>query len=107
MDLPTVESLLKLLDQIPMWRALSSLPRRLTDLETRMALLEQQTERPSKRATPTPAARSCPMCESTMRVIAEDAHPLLGNMGMKIHSMECPSCGEKVQRNFEPGKGYA
>jgi endogenous inhibitor of DNA gyrase (YacG/DUF329 family) len=50
--------------------------------------------------------RECPICGSPMKVLSESAHPNFGFSGMKVHEMECPECGYKTMRTFDPGKGY-
>jgi len=41
-----------------------------------------------------------------MKVLKELPHLHFGAMGVKDHEMECPECGNKTMRNFDPGKGY-
>lgn len=41
-----------------------------------------------------------------MKVTREKPHGVFGDMGIKVHVMECPSCGNKVERDFTPSKGY-
>ena len=97
----SVSDILKILDQIPIWKAVRELPKRVAELERRVAELEE-----GKAAPPVSPARICPICDATMKVVAEVAHPQFGFAGVKIHKLECPACGHKTERNFEPGKGY-
>jgi hypothetical protein len=96
----SVSDILKLLEQVPGWKALSQLPKRLAALEDRVAALETKAGRNTG-----PAALECPICGGAMRVVAESAHVHFGSMGMKTHAMEC-SCGHKTTRDYVPGEGY-
>jgi hypothetical protein len=101
----SVSDILKILDQIPVWRNLSALPRKVAALEERIAALES-----AKLALPPPpkidAAKACPMCGTEMKITAETDHPEFGFAGLKIHQMTCPGCDQKATREFKPGKGY-
>jgi hypothetical protein len=87
----SVSDLLKILDQIPIWKSVASLPRRLAALEERIAALES-----AKPSLPAPAtidpAKTCPMCGSEMKVIAEHDHPTFHFAGVRLHHLTCPSC---------------
>lgn len=61
---------------------------------------------PRRPSAPVNPARACPKCGTEMAVAGESPHPIFGEMGLKIHSMQCSSCGAKVERDFQPGKGY-
>jgi hypothetical protein len=95
----TVSDMLKILEQIPGWKAVAGLPKRVAELERRVQELE--TQKPH-----VPPGRECPICGAVMDVIDELPHPHFGSMGVKVHSMRCPHCEHKTSRDFEPGKGY-
>lgn len=101
----SVSDLLKILDQIPIWKSVVTLPRRLTELEARVAALEA-----TKSALPPPKpidpAKACPMCGTEMKVTAESDHPTFHYAGMKTHQMRCPDCNYSATRDFSPAKGY-
>jgi Zn ribbon nucleic-acid-binding protein len=99
----SVSDILKLLDQIPIWKAVSSLPRRVSELEKKVAELEGKT---GNIGTKSPSGRECPICGASMKVINELPHPQFAFAGRKVHDMECLECGHKTRRDFEPGKGY-
>lgn len=101
----SVSDILKILDDIPIWKNIVVLPRRLAALEERIAALES-----AKLALP-PArvidpAKACPMCGTEMKVTAEHGHSTFAFAGVKVHQMTCPDCGYKASRDFTPGKGY-
>jgi len=99
----SVSDILKLLDQIPIWKAVSGLPRRVSELEKKVAELE------GKIGDSTPgfqSGRECPICGASMKVLGEFPHPQFAFAGRKVHDMECPECGHKTRRDFDPGKGY-
>lgn len=41
-----------------------------------------------------------------MKVTKEKPHAVFGVMGSKVRVLECPSCGNIVERDWTPGKGY-
>lgn len=101
----SVSDLLKVLDQIPIWKAIVGLPKRLAELERRVNDLEDKLGQAT--TTPQiPEARLCPLCGATMSIIKETAHPTFDFAGLKIHHMECPECGNIASRDYRPGKGY-
>lgn len=100
----SVSDIIKLLEQIPIWKTLRDTPKKIQDLEARMAALE--TAASAQRALPKiPAAKACPMCGAEMKVTAERPHPSFAFAGVKLHDMAC-SCGHKTERLFDPSKGY-
>jgi len=101
----SVSDLIKLLDEVPIWRAVAGLPKRLAELERKVTELEAAIK--AKSATPViPEGRICPICGSEMKVTSETAHPTFHFAGVKVHHMECTSCGNQTQRQYTPGKGY-
>jgi endogenous inhibitor of DNA gyrase (YacG/DUF329 family) len=64
-------------------------------------LREKSAVTPSRKAPP---GRECPICGATMKVLSESEHPTFGFAGVKVHNMECPECGNKTTRDFNPGK---
>lgn len=101
----SVSDLIKLLDELPIWRAVAGLPKRLAELERKVTELEAAVT--SKPATPAiPEGRICPICGSEMKVLSEHAHPTFDFAGVKVHHMKCVSCGNEAHRDYNPGKGY-
>jgi endogenous inhibitor of DNA gyrase (YacG/DUF329 family) len=100
----SVSDILKILNDIPIWKAVAGLPRRVAELER--AVCELQEKSASISARKAPMGRECPICGATMKVLSEVEHPRFGFAGRKVHNMECPECGNKTSRDFEPGKGY-
>ena len=99
----SVSDILKLLEQIPIWKAVAGLPKRVAELERKVAALEAAAKGGAQR----PTGRECPVCGAEMRVTAETPDPTFGVLGVKLHSLKCGECGTAAQRQFEPGKGYA
>lgn len=60
--------------------------------------------RPKPKAPVNPAL-ACPKCGEQMKVSDESSHPMFGEMGLKIHQVEC-ACGNRGARDYHPGKGY-
>jgi endogenous inhibitor of DNA gyrase (YacG/DUF329 family) len=101
----SVSDILKVLDQIPLWKTVRELPKRVTELERRISVYEAELK--SRPELPKiPEARLCPICGAEMKVKEELAHPQFAFAGLKLHTMECPSCGNKTTRDYQPGKGY-
>jgi hypothetical protein len=96
----SVSDILKILEQIPIWKAVTGSPKRVAELERKVAQLEE------KSTSKAPLGRDCPICGATMKVLSEKPHPMFGFGGIKIHQMKCPECDNETQRSFEPGKGY-
>jgi hypothetical protein len=100
----SVSDVIKLLDQIPIWKALRELPKRVIELEARIKALEESAAQ--RQITAVPNALACPLCGSGMKVTAETPHHEFAFAGVKVHSVECPNCGHKTDRDFRPSKGY-
>ncbi|HTW50859.1 MAG TPA: hypothetical protein VME45_03080 [Stellaceae bacterium] len=92
--------IVKLLEQVPGWRALWELPKRLAAAEARVAALEGKAA-----LNAGPAALQGPICREPMLVTAESDHPIFGVTGVKMHTAEC-AAGHKTTRDYIPGKGY-
>jgi hypothetical protein len=99
----SVSDILKILEQIPVWKALVSLPKRLGELEGRMKALEDGRAGAPNRA---PGPKECPKCGATMRVEREEAHRTFSSAGVKNHFLTCDACGNEAERMYSPGKGY-
>jgi Zn ribbon nucleic-acid-binding protein len=98
----SISDLIKLLEHVPGWKAVKALPERLTELEKRVAELE---ERDGDAAKPT-AGLQCPLCEGAMKVVAERPHEHFDFAGVKTRSVECSACGHRSERNWSPKDGY-
>jgi len=97
----SVSDILAILDKIPAWKAVVGLPKRVAEMEARLAALEGGSK--SSRA---PSATDCPKCHATMIVEAEDDDPIFGTFGMKQHILRCEVCGNRATRQFNPARGY-
>jgi len=102
----SVGDILKVLDQIPVWKTVAGLPKRMAALEAEVAALKEQANA-KPLAKPTPAALVCPFDGETMKVMQERNHPEFGFAGLKVHIVECPSCNHRFDRMFDPRKGYS
>ena len=99
----SVSDMLKLLDQVPLWKSLVALPKRVAALEEKLAALEASGRQP-QRAGPRPD--ECPGCRVPLRLVSERRHPQFGPMGVKRHEMVCDACGTIVERDWSPERGY-
>lgn len=98
----SVSDILKILDQIPVWKTLRELPKRVTELEQKVAALEEA----AAKGKAAPTGRECPLCGTDMKVVQERPHRSFAFAGLKTHVLECPACGNKAERDFKPGQGY-
>ncbi len=97
----SVSDITKILDSIPVWKSLLSLPKRLAELEARVKALESGQ---AQHAGPTP--NECPTCGAVMPLIAERDDPTFGRVGLKQHVFRCDNCGGERTRQWSPEKGY-
>ena len=93
----SVSDAIKILDQVPIWKQIRELPKRIAALEQRVAELESGPKKPT--------GKECAMCGAQMRVTAEHPHRQFAFSGRKVHELEC-ECGHKTERDFKPGLGY-
>jgi hypothetical protein len=70
------------------------LPRRVADLEARLAALEG--------ANPAPGRMPCAICGAALRVVSEAPHPQFGVFGQKVLALHCDACGADTTRDFDP-----
>jgi hypothetical protein len=99
----SVSEVLRLLNQMPIWRAVTALPKRIAEIEDRLMVLERGSK---AKAAEIPTALACPTCDARMKVVAESPHPEFGFAGMKLHEVSCEGCNSISTRDFQPGKGY-
>lgn len=72
------------------------LPKRVKELEERVAALEAKPA-----AKP---AEACPLCDAPMKVTAVEDDPTFGVFGVKEHTLTCSSCGHVETRQIDPRK---
>jgi uncharacterized protein with PIN domain len=91
----------ELLQRWDVWKRVEAAPRRIDDLEKRVAALEAGATK-----SKAPAALQCPVCGGELKITDEREHDQFGFAGLKVHKMTCTKCGKTVERNYQPGKGY-
>lgn len=99
----SVSDILKILDQIPIWKSLREIPKRMEALEQRIQQLERGAIAPPKAPM---KGRECSSCGEEMKLVSERDDPTLGPVGIKLHKLKCPSCGFDSDRQYSPGQGY-
>jgi hypothetical protein len=77
--------MLKILDNVPVWKTLVTLPRRVEALEQRLAALEAKPA--------APGWMTCKLCGGAMDVTVERPDPVFGAMGKKRLDLRCGACG--------------
>jgi|NGEPerStandDraft_6_1074524.scaffolds.fasta_scaffold21736_3 hypothetical protein len=94
----TLGDIVSLLEKIPIWKRLKTLPEQFDALQARVAVLESEI---AKR----PSLEQCPICNSgNLKVTAVSPHPTLGSVGVQERLMTCdnPACGHKEKRLHDP-----
>jgi C4-type Zn-finger protein len=83
----SISDLVKLLEQIPVWKKLNAMPAEIEALRRRVEMLEASGRR-------TPGADECPKCHGLAYSLdrSED-DPMFGRMGVQRHYYSCKSCG--------------
>lgn len=89
----SVSDMLKLLEAVPGWKTLTTLPKRIAELEARVAVLEGR---------PTRTSAACPICGEAMKVTAVKPDHTFGEMGVQRHSLSCDACGHQEERQVDP-----
>lgn len=99
--LVSASDILKILDQVPWWKALRSAPERLDALEKRVADLEARLASPA----PTPG-QPCPACgqPALRRTGTKPMAGELGELGGKVEAWTCTNCGAVDERTVLPGR---
>ena len=95
----SVSDMLKILDQIPAWKALRTMPGRMDALEKRLDQLETRLTSP---AAP-PHLTRCATCGGEARVIGVRDHPAFAELGHKLRTVECAQ-GHRQDFHWNPAK---
>lgn len=95
----SVSDVLKLLEQVPVWKQLRQLPTQMKDLEARVADLER------KAVAPAPGKdRICPKCDGELKVTGTMPHRQFKFAGVETHFVACQVCDYKAERLYDPNK---
>jgi hypothetical protein len=97
----SVSDIVKLLEQVPGWKAVIGLPKRLADLEARVGALEKGG--PSRSG---PRPTECPRCGATLSFVGERKDPIFGVVGVMRHDLKCDGCGFETSKEWTQDKGY-
>ena len=88
----SLSDLIKLLEQIPAWKKLSSMPGEIEALRRRVELLEQSANR-------VPRGDECPKCHGlSYRLDRSERDPTFGALGVQRHFYRCDSCGYEAHK---------
>lgn len=90
----SLSDMLKLLDQLPVWKTLKTMPARIEALEQRLDALEQTQTIPKSPGQP------CPSCgeNALRRTSSKISSGPFGALGAKDEIWTCETCGETDQR---------
>jgi predicted RNA-binding Zn-ribbon protein involved in translation (DUF1610 family) len=79
------------------WKRVEDGPKRIDELEGRVAELERRLQRAPGEA--------CPRCGAlSYRVDRSEEHRTLGHMGTRVHHMKCEDCGFTDEKLILPKK---
>jgi hypothetical protein len=94
----SVSDILKLLDQIPIWKTVSQLPKRVSALEERIAVLEAKLA--SRAVVPGQSCAACgePALRRTKRVPTTG---VFAGMGVMDEEWTCSACGDVEVRPMQ------
>ena len=94
-----VFDIVKLLEQVPIWKDLRELPERVEDLEARLTDLEKRLEQPAK-----DPGDPCPSCGiyDFRATKTEMAQGPAGDRGIRVHYMKCRACGFEDEKMVAP-----
>lgn len=89
----SVKDMTNLLELIPLWKQLKTLPDRVADLERKFAAIEQQ---------PSIQHDDCPKChQPTLELTDSQLDPTFGVLGVYQYQYCCSSCGFKLSKKVE------
>ncbi|MDP3327719.1 hypothetical protein [Parvibaculum sp.] len=91
-----IDTILRTLEQWPLWKRMTQAPARLDELEKRVAALEARAKGG--------AVDACPLCGGEMKVVSVMPHPTFGTFGIQQHSLACQSCTHSEKRKVDPNK---
>lgn len=88
----SASDLLKLLEQLPVWKQLVGMSKEIEALKKRVELLEQLQQQ-------APKADQCPKCRGLAYRLKETiADPTFAVLGVQRQVYECSSCGHTEHR---------
>jgi hypothetical protein len=96
----SASDIIKALEAVPGWKAVMSLPKRLAELEARVAALEKGAGKPVNAAT------ICPACALPLAFTSEQDDRIFGAHGVKIRKFHCTSCNRDSERQWSARDGY-
>lgn len=90
-----LSDILKLLDQLPIWKTLKAQPARIDALEERIAKLEQASQRPARAP-----GQPCPECgaHALRRTESKPSAGPFGALGARDEVWTCAESGARDER---------
>ncbi|CAG9177668.1 hypothetical protein [Cupriavidus pampae] len=90
----SVSDLVKLLEQLPVWKQVIGLVKEVEALKKRVEMLE-------KSQTQTPKGDECPRCHGlSYKLERTEADPTFGDMGVQRRVYVCGSCGHSEYKQL-------
>lgn len=91
-----IDTILRTLEQWPLWKRIKASPERLDELEKRVAAIEARAKGG--------AIDACPLCGGETKVVSVAPDGTFGVFGHERHTLKCQSCGKTRTRKFDPNK---
>jgi predicted RNA-binding Zn-ribbon protein involved in translation (DUF1610 family) len=101
----SVSDILKILDQVPIWKTVKELPKRVEALEKEHAALKAELDQ-LRSAPKQKPGETCPACgEPAMRrTKSEPTKGTFAGMGLRDETWTCSECGEVDIREMQSAR---
>ncbi len=92
----SVSDILKILDKAPIWKTLTQMPKRIAELEERVAALEGQPKQAQH-------LHICEICGKPAKVTNVKPHPTFDFAGRKVRTITCEE-GHAIDYDWKPSE---
>ncbi len=90
-----IKDIVSLLDQIPIWKELKGLPKRIDELESKIANLEKQLDKPKKKGI------ECKYCNGTNTEVTDiKPHQFMAEV-METRHFKCNECEKTFTKDYD------
>lgn len=90
-----IKDIIALLEQIPVWKELIALPKKVQELELKIKELESKLEKPKKKGV------ECPYCNETDTQVTDiKPHQFMAEV-METRHFKCNECEKTFTKDYE------